>query len=161
MQLRNNRKCTQTLCNTPKHEFMVQWGRLGAFVEKNPVVTSWQELLHQLHQFTLFCVEFRLVTKRSQMHPNTMQHTKTWVYGPMGPIRCVRCEKLQCDFVARTFAIIAPVNPFAPSFVQLRYDTKCTRTLWNDPKHEFRVQWDASSAFVAKNYVTLWYELLH
>ena len=25
-------------------------------------------------------------------------------------IECVRCEKLQCDFVARTFALIAPVH---------------------------------------------------
>ena len=34
MQLWNDRKCTQTLCNAPKHEFRVQWGGLGAFVEK-------------------------------------------------------------------------------------------------------------------------------
>ena len=27
----------------------------------------------------------------------------------MGWIRCVRCEKLQRDFVAQTFALIAPV----------------------------------------------------
>ena len=27
----------------------------------------------------------------------------------MGLIECVRCEKLQRDFVARTFALIAPV----------------------------------------------------
>ena len=32
LQLRNNPKCTQTLCNTPKHEFRGQWGGLGAFV---------------------------------------------------------------------------------------------------------------------------------
>ena len=25
-------------------------------------------------------------------------------------IACVRCEKLQCDFVAQTFALIAPVH---------------------------------------------------
>ena len=79
MQLRNDPKCIQTLCNAPKHAFIVQQGGLGAFVEKNPDVTSWQELSHQLHQFTLFCVEFHVVTKRSQMHPNTIQHTKTWV----------------------------------------------------------------------------------
>ena len=30
----------------------------------------------------------------------------------MGWIRCVRCEKLQRDFVARTFALIAPVQYF-------------------------------------------------
>src|SRR6185503_4904527 len=29
----------------------------------------------------------------------------------MGWIRCVRCENIQCDFVARTFALIAPVHP--------------------------------------------------
>ena len=26
-------------------------------------------------------------------------------------IRCLHCEKFQCDFVARTFALIAPVRP--------------------------------------------------
>src|SRR6185295_13516934 len=35
MRLRNDPKCTQTLCNAPKHEFGVQWGALGAFVEKS------------------------------------------------------------------------------------------------------------------------------
>jgi len=29
MQLRNDPKCTQTLWNTPKHEFRVQWGGSG------------------------------------------------------------------------------------------------------------------------------------
>ena len=45
------------------------------------------------------------------MHPNTMKHTKTWVYGPMGWSRCIRCQKFRCDSVARTFALIAPVHP--------------------------------------------------
>ena len=34
MWLRNDPKCTQTLCNAPKHEFTVQWGGLCAFVAK-------------------------------------------------------------------------------------------------------------------------------
>ena len=46
MQLGKDPKCTQTLCNTPKHEFRVQCGGLGAFVVKNPDVTSWHELMH-------------------------------------------------------------------------------------------------------------------
>ena len=29
----------------------------------------------------------------------------------MGWIGCVRCENLRCDFVTRTFALIAPVQP--------------------------------------------------
>ena len=32
----NDPKCTQTLCNTPKHELRVQWGGLGLFVAKTP-----------------------------------------------------------------------------------------------------------------------------
>ena len=140
--------------------------------------------------FTLFCIEFHTVMKRSQLHPNTMQHTQTWVYGPMVRIECFRCEKSLCDFMERTFALIAPVHPvlhrvscsyetltnapkhytmqenmslgsngvdwmrsfwkirtwlrgmnfcinctssyrFAPSFMQLRNENKCTQTLWN------------------------------
>jgi hypothetical protein len=46
MQLRNVPKCSQTLCNSPKHEFRVQCGGLGAFIAKNPDVTSWHELMH-------------------------------------------------------------------------------------------------------------------
>ena len=128
----------------------------------------------------------------------------------MGWIGCVRCEKSRCDFVAQTFALIAPIHPilhrvscsyemntnahkhyethqnmslgsigvhslqkiptwlrgtnfcinctssplFALSFMQLRNDPKCTQTLWKAPKHEFRVQWGGSGAFVAKN--TMW-----
>ena len=155
------------------------------------------------------------------MHPNTMKRTKTWVLDPMGWIGCVRCNKFWHDFVARNFALIAPVlyvlhhvscgyeiirnelkhyashknmslgsngvdrvrllrkittwlrgtkfcinctsSPrFAPRFMQLRNDPKCTQTLWNTPKHEFRVQWGGSGAVVAKNYnVTSWHELLY
>ena len=46
MQLRNDPKCTQTLCNAPKHEFWVQWSGFGVFVARNPDVTSWHDLLH-------------------------------------------------------------------------------------------------------------------
>ena len=155
------------------------------------------------------------------MHPNSIKRTKTWVSGLMGWISSVGCEKLQRDFMAQTFALIAPVlyvlqqvscsyetipnapkyhetdrnislgskgwigcvrcekiptwlratnfcincttSPrFAPSFMQLRKDPKCTRTLWNAPKHEFRVQWIGSGALVAKNYkATSWHKLLH
>jgi len=131
----------------------------------------------------------------------------------MGFIGSIRCKKSWSDFVARTFALIAPVHPvlhqvscsyemipnapkyyethqnfslgsngvdwvhslrkistglcgtnfcincssssrFAPSFMQLQNDPKCTQTLWNTPKHKFRVQWGRSGAFVVKN--TMW-----
>jgi len=155
------------------------------------------------------------------MHTNTTKLTETLVQGPMGWMGHVGCEKLQRDFVARTFALIAPVQyvlqqvscsygtirkapthyethrnigvgsngvdwlhslrkiltwlratnfcnnctsstQFAPSFMQLRNDPKCIQTLWNTPKHEFRVQWGGLSAFIAKNCnVTSWHELLY
>ena len=31
----------------------------------------------------------------------------------MGWIACVRCQKFRCEFVARTFALIAPVQPIS------------------------------------------------
>ena len=51
---------------------------------------------------------------------------------------------------------------FAPSFMQLRNGPKCTKTLCNAPKHEFRVQCSGLDAFVAKHPgVTSWHELLY
>jgi hypothetical protein len=46
IQLWNDPKCTQTLWNTPKQKFRVQWGGSSAFVVKNYNVTSWHELLY-------------------------------------------------------------------------------------------------------------------
>jgi len=96
----NGSKCTQTQQSATKHEFRVQWGGLGAFFAKTSDATLWYELLHYLHQFSPFCTEFTVITKHSQMHQNTMKHTKTWGYGPMGWIGCARCKKLRRDFVA-------------------------------------------------------------
>ena len=109
------------------------------------------------------CTKFHAVTKQSQMHPNTMQHTKTRIYGPMGRIGCARCKKSRRDFVAQTLALIARVDPvFASSFIQLGNDPKCTQSLCDAPKHEFRVQWSGLGAFIAKNPdVTSWHVLLH
>ena len=63
------------------------------------------------------------------MHPNTIQRTKTWVQGPMERIGCVRCEKSRRDFVACTFAIIAPVHT-------TMHRVSCSyETIPNAPKH--------------------------
>ena len=51
---------------------------------------------------------------------------------------------------------------FEASIVKQRNGPKCTQTLRNKTKHEFRVQWGGSGAFVAKNSdTTSWHELLH
>ena len=41
----NGPKCTQMVRNAPKHEFMVQWDRSGAFVANQSDATSWHKLL--------------------------------------------------------------------------------------------------------------------
>jgi len=47
----------------------------------------------------------------------------------MGWIACVRCQKFWCDFVARTFALIAPVYPIS-------HRVSCSNeTIQNAPKH--------------------------
>ena len=47
----------------------------------------------------------------------------------MGWIGCVHCEKLWCDFVARTTSLIAPVQP-------ILHRVPCSnKTLPNAPKH--------------------------
>src|SRR6185312_8066330 len=77
----------------------------------------------------MFCIEFRKATKQSRMNPNSTKVTKSSVYGPMGWIRCVRCEKFGCDFVAKTFALIAAVQP-------ILHRVLCSsETLQNTPKH--------------------------
>ena len=99
-------ECTQIVRNVPKRQFRVQWVGSGVFVAKNSDTTSWHELLHL---FSPFRTEFRKATKWSRMHPNSMKHTKMLVYGPMGWIGCVCCEKFGRDFVAQTFALVRPV----------------------------------------------------
>ena len=50
---------------------------------------------------------------------------------------------------------------FAPSSVRQLNGPKCTQIVRNAPKHQFRVQWGGSGAFVAKNAnATSWHELL-
>jgi hypothetical protein len=39
---------------------------------------------------------------------------------------------------------------FAPIFVRQPNGPECTQIVWNAPKHQFRVQWGRSAAFVAK-----------
>ena len=47
----------------------------------------------------------------------------------MGWIGCVCCEKIRCDFVAKTFALIAPIQP-------VLHQVSCSNeTIQNAPKH--------------------------
>ena len=78
-------------------------------------------------------------------------------------IGCVRCEKSRRDFVARSFALIAPVHT-------VLHRVSCSyETITDEPKHyetyqnmslgSNGVDWVRS---LQKNpYVTSWHELLH
>ena len=81
----------------------------------------------------------------------------------MGWTKCFGCEKLQRDFVAQTFALIAPVQ-YVLQQVSCSY-----KTIPNAPKYyemhqniSLGCKWGRLGAFVAKNpNVTSWHELLH
>src|SRR6185312_7352266 len=94
-------KCNQTLFNTPKHEFRVQWGGLGDFVAPAFALIA---LVHPvLHR--LLC--------GYETIPNAPKHYAThqnMSLGSNGVDWVVHCEKSGRGFVARTFAIIAPVH---------------------------------------------------
>src|SRR6185503_84152 len=68
------------------------------------------------------------------IHPNNTKCTETLVFGPMGWIGCVRCEKSRRDFVARTFALIEPVHPV------LHRVSSSYEMIPNAPKHYERHQ---------------------
>ena len=78
LQLRNDPKCRQTLCNAPKHEPRVQWGNGCVLCEKSRHdFVAWTfALFAPVHTV---CTEFHVVAKRSQMRPNTMQRSKIWI----------------------------------------------------------------------------------
>jgi len=78
---------------------------------------------------SMFSTKFHAETKRSQMHPNTTKRTETLLFDRMGWIGCVRCKKSRRDFVARTFALLAPVHPVLDR-VSISYET-----IPNAPKH--------------------------
>ena len=60
---------------------------------------------------------------------------------------CINCTSLAC---------------FAQSSMQQRNHSKSPKTERNAPKHEFRVLWCGSGAFIAKNSsAKSWHEILH
>ena len=80
----------------------------------------------------------------------------------MGWIGCARCEKLQRDFVAWTFALIAPVQPVLHRVSCVTKRSQMHPNIMKHTKYEFWIQWGGSGALVVKNYnATSWHELLH
>ena len=116
----NGPKCTKIVRNAPKHEFRVQWGGTGAFVAKNSEATSWHELLHQ---FGLFCTEFRKSTKRSQC-PKIIRNAPKYEFrvqwGGSGAFVAKNSEATSWHDLLHQF------GPFAPIFIRQPNGPKCT-----------------------------------
>ena len=77
-----------------------------------------------------------------EMIPNAPKYYKTYwniTLGSNGVDRVRLKRKIPMWLRGPSFCINCTNSPhFAPSFMQLRNDPKCTQTLWNAPKHEFR-----------------------
>ena len=163
MRLRNDPKCTQTLCDAPKHEFRVQWSGLGAFIAKKSrrdFVARTFSLIAPIHTV------LHRVSCSSVMIPNSPKHYAThqnMSLGSNGADWVCSLRKIPIWLYGTNFCINCTSSPrFAPSLMQLWNDLKCTQTLCNAPKHEFRVQWGGLGAFVEKNPgVTSCHELSH
>ena len=163
MQLQNDPKCTQTLCNGPKHEFRGQWSGLGAFVAKKSrrdcmaracaLIAPVHTVLHRVS------CSYEMI-RNAAKHYTTHQNMS---FGSNGVDLVHSLWKIPTWLCGTKFCFNCTSSPiFASSFMQLRNDPKCIQTLCNAPKHEFRVQWGGLGVFIAKNPdVTSWHELLH
>ena len=158
MQLRNDPKCTQTLCNTPKHEFRVQWSGLGVLVE----IKSRRDFVART--FALIAPEHTVlhwVSCSYETIPNAPKHHAThqnMSLGSNGVDWVCSLQKIPMWLRGTNFFINCTSSPyFASSFIQLWNDPKCTQILCNARKHVFRVQCGGLGVFVEKNPdVTSW-----
>ena len=135
----------QNYTNSSKHEFGVQWGGSGVYIAKNSDATSWHELLHQ---FGPFCTEFRKATKRSQMHQNCTnapKHEFRVQWGGSGAFIAKNSD------VTSWHELLHQFGPFCTVFRKATKRSQMHQNCTNTPKHESRVQWGGSGAFVAKN----------
>jgi hypothetical protein len=101
----------------------------------------------------MFYTEFTSVTKQSQMHPNTRKRTETWVYGPMVWIGCARCLKFWSDFVARTFALITPVQP-------ILHRVSCSNEMIPNPPRHYETHRNMSLRLDGVDWVDLLQKIL-
>ena len=102
----NGHECTKIVQNTPTRQFRVQWGGLGAFVVKSSTRLRGTNFCTSSARFAPSFVRQPNGRERTQIEKKRM---KTSVYGAMGWIGCVRCEKFRRDFVARSFELFRPV----------------------------------------------------
>src|SRR6185295_11520473 len=125
----------ETIQNAPKHYEMHQIMSLGS----NGVdrVRSLPKISMRLRAQTFALIApvhpvLHRVSCSNETIQNAPKHSKctnTCIYGPMGWIVCVHCEKFRCDFMAQTCALIAPFQPI------LHRVSSINERLPNAPKH--------------------------
>ena len=142
--------------NTPKYEFRIQWGGSSAFIARNSDAISWHELLHQFGPFWTECCNATNCPKGTQIVRNALKHEVMVQWGGSSGLLWKIPTRLHGTNFCTTSA------RFASSFVRQPNGPKCIQIVQYTPKHEFRVQWGGSGAFVTKNFdATSWHELLH
>jgi hypothetical protein len=129
----------KTVQNAPKQEFFVKWIRSGAYVAKNSDATLFFKLVRLWHQFGQFCIDFRAVSKWSEM-PQNMS------FGSNGVDRVRSLRKILMR------PCLANLCIHGTSSAGLHRLSCSNDTVHNASKPEFWVQWSGSRAFVAKNF---------
>ena len=130
----NTTKCTETIvlgpmgwlgcvcCEKSRRDFGSRTFVLTAPVQYvlHPVSCSYEKTPNA----PKYCETDRNISLGSNMVDwvRSLRKIRTWLRGTNFCINCTSSPR------------------FSPSFMHLRNDPKCTQTLWNKPKHEFRVQ---------------------
>ena len=138
----NGPKCIQIVQNTPKHEFRSQGVNSVCSLRKIMTRLRGTNFGTSSARFALSFVRQPNDTKCIQIVQNTPKYVFSVQWGRSG------------SFVAKNSDATSwheLLHLFGPFCTESRKATKCTRIVWNAPKHQFRVQWFGSSAFVAKN----------
>jgi hypothetical protein len=91
----------------------------------------------------------------NEIVPNAPKHYEThqnMSLGPDGADRVDLLQKILTQLCGLNFCInYNSLARFESSIVKQQNRPKCTQTLRNTTKHEFRVQWGGSGAFIATN----------
>ena len=152
MQLRNNPKSTKIL----QRSNGVDWVRS---LQKIPMsLRGMNALIAPIHPI------LHRVSCSYEMIPNAPKHYETHQNMSLGSngVDQVRLLGKITTWLRGTNFCINTVHPVLHR-VSCSYETIPNAPKhWKAPKHEFRVQWGGSGAFVGNNYnVTSWHELLH
>src|SRR6185312_2373582 len=152
----------QTVPNAPKWYEILQNMNLGS----NGVdrVLLLRKIPMRLHR-TNFCTSSASFAPSFVRQPNSskcnqmVQNSAKHEFRVNGVDRVRLLRKIAMQLRGTKFCTCSA--RLAPSFVRQPNGPKCTQMVQKSRKHEFRVQWGGSGAFVAKNSnATSWHKLL-